>query len=200
MPAGRLPYSNGMGSIRIPTLATPRLVMRPPSPGDLDDLAALFGDAEATNFVLNGRTMSATQVAHMLEMMLAEARHGSTHPGWVPGIPGWLTIVKPDTQEFVGVGVLRMLAPDLAAAVGAVPDPAVEAGYILAKPFWGQGLATEVAKSLVAYGVGLVGAGHVVAVADVRNAASHRVLEKAGFEQRAEYDFRDMRMNYWTLV
>lgn len=185
---------------RVPTLATARLVLRPASPGDLDDLTALFGDAEVTNFVLNGKTMPPNQVALLLESMLAEARHGSAHPAWAPGIPGWLVIVRPETQEFVGLGVLRNLAPDLAAAIGNVPDPAIEAGYVLAKPFWGQGLATEAAIALVLYGERLAGNEHVVAVADVRNAASHRVLEKAGLVRQGEYDYRDMRMNYWKLA
>src|SRR5690349_11130898 len=116
---------------RIPTLVTDRLAMRPPSPGDLDDMAALFGNLEAMRFVGYGKAFSKTQVAHMLETALAEARHGSTHPSWVPGVPGALMIVQRDSQEFVGMAVLRMLAPDLGAAIGSTPDPAIEAGYIL---------------------------------------------------------------------
>jgi [ribosomal protein S5]-alanine N-acetyltransferase len=185
---------------RIPTLVTDRLVLRPPSPGDLEDLAALFGDLEVMRFVGNGKTLSPTQVAHMLETMLAEARHGSTHPSWVPGVPGSLVIVQRDTQEFVGVAVLRMLAQDLAAAIGTCPDPAVESGYVLAPAFWGRGFATEAAQELVRYGVQVVGKEHVVAVADVENTVSHGVLRKVGFGCRSEYDYRDMRMNYWTLA
>lgn len=183
----------------IPTLVTERLVMRPPSPGDLDDLTALFGDSEAMHFVGQGRTFSATKVAHMLETMLAEARHGSPHPSWVPGVPGSLVIVHRETQTFAGMAVLRMLAPDLAAAIVDCPDPAVEAGYILKPEFWGKGLATEAARELVRYGVQLAGKEHVVAVADVGNTVSHNVLRKVGFQCRREYDYRDMRMNFWTL-
>lgn len=184
---------------RIPTLVTERLVLRPPSPGDLEDLAQLFGDLEVVQFVTQGRALPPTQVAHMLETMLAEARHGSAHPQWVSGVPGSLAIVHRETQEFVGMAVLRMLAPDLAAAIGGCPEPAVEAGYILAKRFWGQGRATEAAKALVAYGEALVGREHVMAVADVGNTVSHGVLRKAGFTMQKEFDYRDMRMNYWTL-
>lgn len=185
---------------RVPTLVTERLVLRPPSPGDLEDLTQLFGDTEVIQFVTQGRALTPTQVAHMLETMLSEARHGSLHLSWVPGVPGSLTIVHRETQEFVGMAVLRMLAADLAAAIGGCPEPAVEAGYILAKRFWGQGLATEAAKALVAYGEALVGRKHVIAVADVGNTVSHGVLLKAGFALQKEFDYRDMRMNYWTLT
>lgn len=185
---------------RIPTLVTDRLVLRPPSPADLDELAELFGDAEAMHFVGHGKTFPRTQVAHMLESMLAEARHGSPHPSWTPGVPGSLVIVHRETQDFVGMAVLRMLAVDLAAAIGGCPDPAIEAGYILLKPFWGKGMATEAARELVRYGAERFGKEHVIAVADVGNTDSHRVLQKAGFTCQKEFDYRDMRMNYWTLA
>jgi RimJ/RimL family protein N-acetyltransferase len=185
---------------RVPTLSTKRLVLRPPSPGDLEDLTALFGDIEVMHFIGNGKTMSSVQVGHMLETMLAEARHGSSHPEWVPGVPGSLIIVRPETQEFLGMGVLRMLAPDIVAAIGDCPSPSVEAGYVLAKPFWGQGFATEAAQALVDYGVQLVGKEHVIAIADVGNDPSHHVLRKVGFTTQKEFDYREMRMNYWTLA
>jgi RimJ/RimL family protein N-acetyltransferase len=184
---------------RIPTLVTPRLILRPPSPADLADLTALFGDADAMHFVGQGKTFPPVQVAHMLETMLSEARHGSAHPDWMPGVPGGLVMIESGTQEFVGMSVLRMLAPDLAAAVGDTPKPAIEAGYILGKDFWGKGLATEAAQALVRYGVGLAGKERVIAVADVKNTASHHVLEKAGFGLVKEFDYREMRMNYWVL-
>src|SRR6188508_577905 len=132
---------------RIPTLTTERLILRPPTPGDLQDLTELFGDPEVTHFVVHGKTLTSVQVAHMLETALAEARHGSSHPSAVSGIPGSLVIVRPSDGggEFVGMAVLRMLAPDMSAAIGGCPDPAIEAGYVLAKKFWGQGFATEAA-------------------------------------------------------
>jgi RimJ/RimL family protein N-acetyltransferase len=185
---------------RVPTLLTERLVLRPASPGDLEDLTALFGDPEVMHFVGRGKTLTRTQVAHMLEGMLAEARHGSTNPSWVTGTPGLLVMIRPDTQEFLGMCVLRMLAADLIAAIGECPDPAIEAGYMLAREYWGQGYATEVARELARYGATLAGKEHVVAIADVENAVSHGVLRKAGFEVRKEFDYREMRMNYWTLA
>jgi RimJ/RimL family protein N-acetyltransferase len=39
---------------RIPTLTTERLVLRPPTPGDLEDLTQLFADPEVTHFVVHG--------------------------------------------------------------------------------------------------------------------------------------------------
>jgi RimJ/RimL family protein N-acetyltransferase len=185
--------------MRIPSLSTSRLILRPPSPGDLEDVTALFGDPDVTHFVLNGRTLTPTQIAHMFETMLSEARHGPANPATPAGVPGWLVMVRPDTQEFVGLGVFRLLPADLAAAIGTCPDPAVEVGYMLAKSAWGQGFATEAARELTRYGVELLGKEHVIAVAHLGNDVSLKVLSKVGFVRQSDYDYRDMRMTYWTL-
>ncbi|MGR3760186.1 GNAT family N-acetyltransferase [Roseobacteraceae bacterium NS-SX3] len=59
-------------------------------------------------------------------------------------------------------------------------------GYLFAEPFWGQGLASEVIAALQAQfrGTGVTLSGGVMP----ENAASARVLEKAGFEGTASGD------------
>jgi RimJ/RimL family protein N-acetyltransferase len=56
----------------------------------------------------------------------------------------------------------------------------VEIGYWLGRPYWGKGYATEAATALAAFGAEL-GYGPVVANHFADNAASARVLQKAGF-------------------
>jgi ribosomal-protein-alanine N-acetyltransferase len=56
----------------------------------------------------------------------------------------------------------------------------VEVDFILARPFWGQGLATEAGRASLQYGFEELGLGRIVGVAHVENRASQRVLEKLG--------------------
>jgi RimJ/RimL family protein N-acetyltransferase len=56
-----------------------------------------------------------------------------------------------------------------------------EIGYVLAREVWGQGLATECVRALVAFGFGALGAHRLRAGVFPGNAASARVLEKVGF-------------------
>ncbi|KAL8376922.1 hypothetical protein RB595_007852 [Gaeumannomyces hyphopodioides] len=67
-----------------------------------------------------------------------------------------------------------------------------EIGFMLARPYWGRGLAAEALKLVLDHlfaGHGDVGRDQlVVADVDPRNAASLALLKKLGFE---EYDFRE---------
>jgi ribosomal-protein-alanine N-acetyltransferase len=57
---------------------------------------------------------------------------------------------------------------------------AAEIAYVLHPDYWGQGLATEAANLLVAYGFGELGLHRIFATCDPRNVASAKVLRKAG--------------------
>lgn len=56
----------------------------------------------------------------------------------------------------------------------------IEIGYWLAHAYWGQGLATEAAQAVLAYGFEELDLQRIVAVAHPENRASLRVLEKLG--------------------
>jgi len=56
----------------------------------------------------------------------------------------------------------------------------LELGYDLARPYWGRGIMPRAVRGLTE-GLLKKGAHRVYATAHVENAASHRVLEKAGF-------------------
>jgi RimJ/RimL family protein N-acetyltransferase len=58
-------------------------------------------------------------------------------------------------------------------------------GYVLARAAWGRGYATEAARALVAAGFARLGLRRIVATCDPANAASARVLEKAGLRRAA---------------
>jgi ribosomal-protein-alanine N-acetyltransferase len=52
--------------------------------------------------------------------------------------------------------------------------------YLLGKPYWGQGLATEAAQAAVQFGFQSMGLDRIVALASVENGASQRVIQKLG--------------------
>lgn len=55
-----------------------------------------------------------------------------------------------------------------------------ELGYWIARPFWGRGIATEAARSVVAHGFTQLGLERIHARHLGNNPASGRVMEKAG--------------------
>ena len=57
-----------------------------------------------------------------------------------------------------------------------------EIGYWLAKPFWGQGIMTDVVKAYVQYAFTELNLGKLMALTFEFNVGSARVLEKNGFK------------------
>lgn len=62
-------------------------------------------------------------------------------------------------------------------------------GYCYNREFWGQGYATEAARAIVGFGFEQLGLRRITATCDTENAASARVLKKAGM--RREGLFRE---------
>jgi len=62
-----------------------------------------------------------------------------------------------------------------------LPENDFEIGYMVPREFWGQGLASELARGLSDYAFERFDAPRVIAFVDPEHGASQRVLEKAGF-------------------
>ncbi|HEY6114606.1 MAG TPA: GNAT family N-acetyltransferase [Candidatus Dormibacteraeota bacterium] len=75
--------------------------------------------------------------------------------------------------EAVG-GISLMLGRDIERC-------SAELGYWLSPDFWGRGIMSEAVRVVSRYGFETLGLTRIFAVPFVRNPASYRVLEKAGF-------------------
>ena len=99
-----------------------------------------------------------------------------------------------DAREFIRS--VRNRAPETTFAIDVDGDPigsvgfvmrhdvervSAEIGYWIAEPFWGRGIATEALVAVTRYAIATHGFTRVFAVPFATNAASCRVLEKAGY-------------------
>ncbi|GAB3983094.1 GNAT family N-acetyltransferase [Actinoallomurus acanthiterrae] len=144
-------------------LTTERLVLRPFTEADLDDVLALHGDPEVMRFIDGGRPASRTAIRD--EALPRLMRHHASFGGF------WAAEDR-TTGRFLGWFELRPLADDR-------PE-VVELGYRLHRFAWGRGHATEGARALVRKGFTELGVRRVVAQTMAVNTASRRVLEKTG--------------------
>ena len=87
------------------------------------------------------------------------------------GFAFWAAEV-PGLARFIGFIGLKHVEPDLPFA------PAVEAGWRLARNYWGRGYATEGAQASLADGVGRLGLKEIVAYTVSANAPSRRVTDR----------------------
>ena len=87
-----------------------------------------------------------------------------------------------DTGQYIGWFSLKHMLP---------PDQCddIEIGYRMLPEFWGQGIATEVATSLVHYGFTNFPLEFICGVTHPDHIASQRVLEKAGMSFRKQFNF-----------
>jgi RimJ/RimL family protein N-acetyltransferase len=97
-----------------------------------------------------------------------------------------------------GFGFWAVEAPGQAPFIGfiglAVPafetsfTPCVEIGWRLARPWWGQGLATEGAQAVMAFGFERLGLSEIVSFTVPGNTRSRRVMEKLGMRYSEDFD------------
>jgi RimJ/RimL family protein N-acetyltransferase len=83
-------------------------------------------------------------------------------------------------RRYVGyAGIYPHLTPE-----GAIGGEAV-LGFAFAREYWRRGLATEAGRIFIAHGFGDLQLKRILAVVEIGNAASVRVLEKLGFLRTA---------------
>ena len=147
------------------TVETDRLVLRPFTVDDVDDLAAVFA-VEAVWRFPHGRGWSRAETAAFLDRTFERYERD--------GVGLWAAVPKSHGRliGFVGLSVPYFLPEVL---------PAVEVGWRLHPDWWGQGLATEGGRASVRYGFDELGLDRLVSIYDPRNVASGRVMDHLGF-------------------
>ncbi|MFN2198402.1 MAG: GNAT family N-acetyltransferase [Anaerolineales bacterium] len=162
-------------------LETDRLILRRLLPDDLEDLYALYSDPQVIRYIPDApRNLEETR--EELEWFL------NGHPRH-PQLGLWAAVYKP-TGDFIGrCGLLPWTIDG---------REEVEVAYLFARDYWGQGLGTEVARALVAYGFEQLGFSRLISLVESENLASIRVAEKAGmaFEKVG----RDDKGPYWVFA
>ncbi len=147
----------------MPEIETLRLQLRHCTFADEDELARIRGDAEVMRFIGDRKPQSREQVK---ELLYEITNHWQKH-----GFGRWAVVDKADNQ-FIGLCGLNYLDN----------TEEIEIGYLLAKPAWGKGIATEAAKACLRYGFEELQLEQIVAVAFPENIASRKVMEKLGMK------------------
>lgn len=147
-------------------LETERLLFRSHEAGDREAYCAMEQDADVRRYVGGlPRTREAAQAKFQAMLDAPRDRLGM-----------WATVLKANGCYIGRCGVYPHFQGD-----AVVPDEGVLAFY-LARPFWGQGLATEAASACVKFGFENLRLKKIVATVQAENRASTRILEKLKFD------------------
>jgi RimJ/RimL family protein N-acetyltransferase len=153
----------GAFALACPVLATARLVLRPPHPGDASDMAGLANNRRVS--------LMLARVPH--PYTLAHAERFIAGAGAAPGCAYALTLAP--TGCFIGC-----------AGLDPTEGGGLALGYWIGEPFWGQGFATEAAHALVDHAFRSSAIAALSASCRVVNAASRRVIHNCGFQYAGE--------------
>jgi [ribosomal protein S5]-alanine N-acetyltransferase len=159
-------------------IETSRLHLRQLTPDDLDELHPIFSDMEVVKYLKTGEDVSREDTEEALRSII---RHWKQR-----GFGRWGAVLK-ETGKLIGYGGLRNLygTPELV--------------YLLAKPYWGMGLATEIGKACLKWGFEHQRFERIVAVTRHEHAASRRVMEKIGMVYERDETFHDINVVLYSI-
>ena len=155
----------------LPTIRTPRLVLRAVTPHDADALLHIFGDPELTRYW--GHPALADRAA-------AEALVKEIQAGAASGELLQWGITLGETGDLVGTSTLASLDRRHRRA---------EIGAALAPEHHGRGYAEEAVRAVIDHGFRKLDLHRITADVDPRNAPALRLVERLGF--RSEDHLRE---------
>jgi ribosomal-protein-alanine N-acetyltransferase len=149
--------------MKVPALlATERLLLRKPRAEDAPLIFAAYAqDPDVTRYLTFRPHRDLNETHEAIGRFLENWRTEKSYC--------WL-IFRRDDEELVG-------------AISAREDQGINLGYLLARPFWGQGFMSEALSAIGEWAFSVPLVFRVWAVCDLENEASARLLERIGFYQ-----------------
>jgi RimJ/RimL family protein N-acetyltransferase len=167
-------------------IRTERLFLRPFVMDDLDALAEVLSDPEAMRYVGKGEARGRTrgESERTLRSILDE------YERWGHGLLAATTPAENGGRPIGWCGLIRW-------NLDGVEE--VEVAYLLGRPYWGKGYATEAATAVRDAGLHGRGRRRLVSLIYPDNRASVRVAEKVGMAYERDTEFFDQRLLLYSL-
>jgi len=144
-------------------LETTRLRLRLFVSEDAGELSLITGDAEVMKFIGEGLPLSEDETQGNLASIIGGFKKR--------GFGRWAVIHK-ELDKLIGY----------CGFASGDPQIGVEIAYLLARPYWGQGLASEAAGACLRYGFEVLQLDSIGGVTRPGNDKSQRVLERLGMK------------------
>lgn len=161
-----------------PIISTERCNLRLFEESDIDDLHSLYSDKDVMRFLPGEYSRD---VAERHVSAFAEVFDERGYTLWA--------VNSNETGKLVGrVGLWPLNGTE-----------EIELGYVIARAYWGKGIATEASKACLEYGFKELEMPFVAAITVSENHASLRVMEKLGFRFIREDHYYDTDVLYHRL-
>jgi RimJ/RimL family protein N-acetyltransferase len=174
--------------VTLPTFETARLSIAPVTMDDVDGLWAVWREPDVRRFLFDDEPVSRDRADEIVRAALAraEARLGL-----------W-TLRERGASTVIGAVGLQPAADTAryAPALAGITEIVVS----LAPSAWGKGYATEALEPVLHYAFATRGDAQLVAVVDVPNETSHRLMLRLGFVATGEHDGPRHRLRTYLLT
>lgn len=144
-------------------IETKRLLLRQCTMDDMDAYLCFWNDPEVMKHIGDGTWGGGEEVVK--EVLSKNLSFYDSNPGF-----GFWGVCEKSSGNVIG-------------EAGLVPieeSNEIEAGYLLARRYWGQGFGEEILRGLLEYGFSSLGLSEIIAVAHPDNAASIHLMKKCG--------------------
>jgi ribosomal-protein-alanine N-acetyltransferase len=165
-------------------LETERVRLEPWETGDWQGLHAIASDGEVMRYISGGTPWNELQTQ---EFVARQIRHFAER-----GYCLWKLSVKSDEVGERDVDGLCGIQP-------LAETNEIEVGWWLARPYWGQGIATEAARAAACDAFDRARLPRLVAIARKENAASLRIMEKLGMKYERDHVHRGIPVVMYSV-
>lgn len=161
-------------------LETERLIIRPYTPDDLEELIEMRTDPEVYRYLGGTERQNRVEITKRLDFYM-------------------------QCYEKLGFGMSAMIWKENGETIGGcglqpLEDTGeIEVGYSLKKNYWRRGIGYECADAWLAYGFEKAGLERIVAVADKENTGSWRIMEKCGMTYEGMKTAYGMECKFYAI-
>ncbi len=164
-----------------PILETPRLALREMARDDLDFVAAMLADPEVMRYY--PKCYDRDEAAAWIDRQLGRYREH--------GLGLWLVVDRGSGEPVGQVGLIPPRLDDV---------PEHEIGYLIHRPYWHRGLASEAASGVRDHALGALGLTRVVSLIRPENVPSQGVARKIGMVREPGRVVQNAGLAHWVFA
>lgn len=153
-----------MKSLKVPVIETQRLIIRPITLEDAQDLYEISSNPNVTKYLTYNAHKDLEESKYVIEnIFLKRVEQGIFEP--------YVVVYKENNKM---IGTCDFINYD---------GHTVEIGYMYHEDYWGKGIASEALQSVIHVAFNQLNIGRISISHMIDNKASQRVIEKAGFKR-----------------
>lgn len=166
-------------------IETERLILRDLYNEDAQSIYELDSDPEVHKFLGKKPIKSLDEAVEIIEFINLQYQEN--------GIGRWAVIDK-ESKNFIGWSGFKFITTPINGRKNYY-----DLGYRFIRKFWGKGFASESAKACLNYGFKKMNQKQFFAMADKKNLASNKILEKIGMIKIDEFDYEAVPHNFYKI-